>query len=108
MGLSEENISKLMKCGYFFLSPGSGQLPRRTLSDQGDILEEILVLLTRGEAAGERIVSRPLPGNPSILYGSFSNYFSGKMGYALATIARRRGADVTLISGPSSAAYQAT
>ena len=29
-GIVEENISKLMKCGYFFLSPGSGQLACRT------------------------------------------------------------------------------
>ncbi|MEA2014194.1 MAG: bifunctional phosphopantothenoylcysteine decarboxylase/phosphopantothenate--cysteine ligase CoaBC, partial [Thermodesulfobacteriota bacterium] len=31
-----------------------------------------------------------------------SNHSSGKMGYALAVMARRRGADVTLISGPTS------
>ena len=30
-----------------------------------------------------------------------SNHSSGKMGYALARVARRRGAQVTLVSGPT-------
>ena len=76
---------------------GAGKLP-----DQGDILEEILVLLTPKDFAGERIVITAGPTRePFDPVRFISNYSSGKMGYALATIARRRGADVTLISGPT-------
>lgn len=106
----QENISKLAILGYHFVEPGYGELacqvtgPGR-LPDVPEIMEAIETALTEKDLAGERILITAGPTRePFDPVRFISNHSSGKMGYALATMARRRGAHVTLVSGPSALA----
>jgi phosphopantothenoylcysteine decarboxylase/phosphopantothenate--cysteine ligase len=67
-----------------------------------DIIEAAVGVLTRKDFAGKRIVVTAGPTREPLDAVRFlSNRSSGKMGYALAKAALRRGADVVLITGPS-------
>ncbi|HRT61473.1 MAG TPA: bifunctional phosphopantothenoylcysteine decarboxylase/phosphopantothenate--cysteine ligase CoaBC [Syntrophales bacterium] len=104
----QENISKLKARGFAFVEPASGELACRSegvgrLADLEDILEEVESALTEKDLAGERILVTAGPTREPLDPVRFiTNHSSGKMGYAVAIMARRRGADVTLISGPTS------
>jgi len=66
-------------------------------------MEAVKSAVTRKDLSEEKIVVTAGPTREYIDPVRFiSNRSSGKMGYALAKAARDRGADVTLISGPSS------
>ena len=103
-----ENMRKLTVRGCSVMKPGTGELACKSegwgrLPDLPDILEEVESILTEKDLAGERILVTAGPTRePFDPVRFITNYSSGKMGYALATMARRRGAAVTLISGPSS------
>jgi phosphopantothenoylcysteine decarboxylase/phosphopantothenate--cysteine ligase len=90
------------------MAPGTGELACKSegwgrLPDLPDILEEAQSILTEKDLAGERILVTAGPTRePFDPVRFITNYSSGKMGYALAIVARRRGAAVTLISGPTS------
>ena len=65
------------------------------------IVEAVATALTPQDLAGERIVVSAGPTREAIDPVRYlTNHSSGKMGYAIAKIARRRGADVTLVTGP--------
>jgi phosphopantothenoylcysteine decarboxylase/phosphopantothenate--cysteine ligase len=68
-----------------------------------EIVEYVSTLLARSQdLKGVRLLVTAGPTVEDLDPVRFlSNRSSGKMGYAIATAARRRGADVTLISGPS-------
>jgi phosphopantothenoylcysteine decarboxylase/phosphopantothenate--cysteine ligase len=89
------------------VEPGYGDLACKVtgpgrLAEVSDIMEAIETVLTDKDLAGERILVTAGPTRESFDPVRFiSNHSSGKMGYALATMARRRGAHVTLVSGPS-------
>jgi len=73
------------------------------LTDIPHIVETIGEALTSGDLIGEKVVVTAGPTREYLDPVRFiSNRSSGKMGYALARAARDRGAEVTLISGPSS------
>ncbi len=103
-----ENLRKLAVLGRHVMAPGTGELACKSegwgrLPDLPDILEEAQSILTEKDLAGERILVTAGPTRePFDPVRFITNYSSGKMGYALAIVARRRGAAVTLISGPSS------
>ncbi|MFA4915127.1 MAG: bifunctional phosphopantothenoylcysteine decarboxylase/phosphopantothenate--cysteine ligase CoaBC [Syntrophales bacterium] len=103
-----ENIEKLASRGYLFIEPDYGELACRSegagrLPEIVDIVEEVESILTLKDLKGERILVTAGPTRePFDPVRYITNYSSGKMGYALAQMARRRGAEVTLISGPSS------
>lgn len=102
-----ENAEKLKKHGYFFVEPIKGMLAcgwegEGKLQDPNIILEEIISVLSPKDLAGEKVLVTAGPTREELDPVRFiSNYSSGKMGYALALAARRRGAEVTLISGPT-------
>ncbi len=104
----KQNMEKLAAWGYHLLEPEYGELACKTegagrLPDIAVIVEEIETILTAKDLAGERILITAGPTREPLDPVRFiTNYSSGKMGYALALMAARRGADVTLISGPSS------
>jgi len=76
---------------------GVGRLP-----SFDNIVEEVTSVLTKKDLAGEKILITAGPTRePFDPIRFISNYSSGKMGYAFAIMAKRRGADVTLISGPT-------
>ncbi|WP_138159307.1 bifunctional phosphopantothenoylcysteine decarboxylase/phosphopantothenate--cysteine ligase CoaBC [Peptoniphilus catoniae] len=67
-----------------------------------EILEEIDEALTQKDLSGKRFLITAGPTVESIDPVRYiSNHSSGKMGYALAKMAKYRGAEVTLISGPT-------
>ena len=103
----KENRERLVSHGYAVLEPGYGELACRTegqgrLPDALEIVEEIESLLSPKDLQGEQILVTAGPTQePFDPVRYITNYSSGKMGYALAVMARRRGASVTLISGPT-------
>ncbi len=102
-----ENMEKLAARGYFLLEPVFGELACKTegagrLPAIEEIVEEMETILTAKDLSGERILVTAGPTREPLDPVRFiTNYSSGKMGYALALMAKRRGADVTLISGPT-------
>jgi phosphopantothenoylcysteine decarboxylase/phosphopantothenate--cysteine ligase len=104
----KENISKLTARGYLFIEPAYGEMACRAegygrLPEITDIIEEVESILTEKDLKGENILVTAGPTRePFDPVRFITNYSSGKMGYALAIVGKRRGANVTLISGPSS------
>lgn len=103
----QDNIKSLEQVGIKVLRPETGALacgdegPGR-LPDVEAIAEELRSLLCSQDLAGERILVTAGPTQEPIDPVRFmSNPSSGKMGHALARVARRRGAQVLLISGPT-------
>ena len=103
----QKNINNLKEMGYNFMDPAEGELAcgvigRGKLADIDAILDEIKALLSPNDLAGEKIlVSAGPTEEPIDPARCLTNRSSGKMGYALAAVARRRGAEVTLVAGPS-------
>jgi len=104
----QENIKKLQNLDYHFIGPAWGALACRDegagrMSEPVQILEAAIPLLSDKDLAGKKIVLTAGPTVEDIDPVRFiSNRSSGKMGYAIAREASRRGAEVMLISGPSS------
>lgn len=100
------NIVKLAYEGYHFVEPAAGELACGTwgsgrLAAIEDILDEAEFVLTGKDLTGEKVLVTAGPTRESFDPVRFiSNHSSGKMGYAIAAMARHRGADVTLVSGP--------
>lgn len=105
---TQANIEILRKFGYFIVDPDSGQMAcgdegRGRLPDWQRVSEQLLRHLSAQDLAGQRVLVTAGPTRETYDPVRFiSNRSSGKMGYAIARTAFRRGADVTLISGPTS------
>jgi phosphopantothenoylcysteine decarboxylase/phosphopantothenate--cysteine ligase len=102
-----DNMTKLAARGYSFMEAAAGELACGTegagrLPPLQDIVEEVESALTGKDLAGESILVTAGPTQEALDPVRFiSNHSSGKMGYALAVMAKRRGAKVTLVSGPT-------
>jgi phosphopantothenoylcysteine decarboxylase/phosphopantothenate--cysteine ligase len=102
-----ENEAKLKNHGYLFVEPVHGMLAcgwegEGKLQDPQVIFEEAIAALTVKDLAGENILVTAGPTREAIDPVRFlSNHSSGKMGFAIAREARRRGASVTLVAGPT-------
>jgi phosphopantothenoylcysteine decarboxylase / phosphopantothenate---cysteine ligase len=103
----QENLRKLRRVGYQILEPAEGYLAcgyegKGRLPEPESILEQIRCRLKKKDLAGEKLVVTAGPSRePLDPVRYISNRSSGKMGYALARAAAKRGADVVLISGPT-------
>jgi phosphopantothenoylcysteine decarboxylase / phosphopantothenate---cysteine ligase len=103
-----ENIQKLRARGYRFIDPEAGELAcgyegKGRLAEVSAITEEIRSLLAPKDLAAETVLVTAGPTEEDLDPVRFlSNHSSGKMGYALARAARRRGAEAILVSGPTS------
>ena len=104
---TRKNIKRLEDIGYHVVPPACGEL---ACGEEGagrlpewELVRERLVSLFRPQDLAEkRVVVTAGPTREPLDPARFlSNRSSGKMGYALARTAARRGADVTLISGPT-------
>jgi phosphopantothenoylcysteine decarboxylase / phosphopantothenate---cysteine ligase len=105
----QENVNTLKARGHVLIDPEPGVL---ACGMEGDgklasveaIVQQILETLQQGESmAGLRVMVTAGPTLEDIDPVRYlSNRSSGKMGYAVAQAARRRGAEVVLISGPTS------
>jgi len=106
-GIVRKNIGELRKSGVRFVGPVTGSLAcgeegEGRMADVADIVEAAVSALTPKDLAGHNIIVTAGPTIEPIDPARFiSNRSSGKMGYAVALAAKRRGADVTLISGPT-------
>lgn len=104
----QENIKKLKSLGYHFIGPESGALACRDegagrMSEPEQILKKTISLFSGRDLEGKKIVITAGPTIEDMDPVRFiSNRSSGKMGYAIAWEAIHRGAEVTLISGPTS------
>ena len=103
----QENLRKLRRIGYHILDPDEGYLAcgyegKGRLPDPEKIVEEIERVLGAKDFSGERLLITAGPNRePVDPVRYLSNRSSGKMGYALAQAAVRRGGEVALISGPT-------
>jgi phosphopantothenoylcysteine decarboxylase/phosphopantothenate--cysteine ligase len=100
------NVATLRSRGVRVVGPGSGSLAcgyegEGRLVEVAEIVEAIEAALAPQDLARERIVVSAGPTREALDPVRFlSNHSSGKMGFAIARVARRRGADVTLVHGP--------
>lgn len=102
-----QNLKSLLLRGVIQVGPEKGSLACGEegvgrMADIPDIIESIKFSITRKDLLNEKILVTAGPTREYLDPVRFlSNRSSGKMGYALARAAFRRGAEVTLISGPS-------
>ena len=104
----QANMVKLREVGYEVMEPASGDLACGTegkgrLPSIDEIVERIEDIFTAKDLTSERIM---VTAGPTTEYidpvRCITNRSSGKMGYAVAKMARRRGAQVMIVTGPTS------
>ena len=108
--INKENLAKLERLGHYIIYPESGELAsglsgEGRLADTNKIIDAVELILSgySKDLIGKKILVSAGPTYEDIDPVRFiGNRSSGKMGYAIAKAAFLRGADVTLISGPSS------
>ena len=106
--ICRDNIHKLRARGYHFIDPEAGELAcgyegKGRLAEIPAVVEEIRFVLSPKDFVGETVLVTAGPTVEDLDPVRFlSNRSSGKMGYALAKAARRRGAEVILVNGPTS------
>lgn len=110
--LVQRNIDILREAGYGFVDPVEGNLACGT-SGKGKMasperIAAVLETLREQDMKGVRLVVTAGPTREILDPVRYlTNHSSGKMGYAIARQAANRGADVVLVSGPSSQAVPA-
>ena len=104
----QRNINTLNELGYNFVEPESGRLAcgdtgKGKLASPETIVDEVVKLLSKGQdLKGKSIIVTAGPTVESIDPMRYiTNRSTGKMGYSIAKEAIERGADVTLITGPT-------
>jgi len=103
----QENLAALRTRGWQVVGPGAGQLAdgdsgEGRLAEPAEIATAASRLLGNLDLSGRCVVVTAGPTREPIDPVRFiSNPSSGKMGYALAAVAARRGAQVVLVSGPT-------
>ncbi|MEW6109197.1 MAG: bifunctional phosphopantothenoylcysteine decarboxylase/phosphopantothenate--cysteine ligase CoaBC [Nitrospirota bacterium] len=103
----QQNLKKIISAGVIQVGPEKGELacgeegPGR-MADIRDIVDAVKGAVRGKDLVHESIVVTAGPTREYLDPVRFiSNRSSGKMGFSIARAARDRGADVTLISGPS-------
>ncbi|MBW1973858.1 MAG: bifunctional phosphopantothenoylcysteine decarboxylase/phosphopantothenate--cysteine ligase CoaBC, partial [Deltaproteobacteria bacterium] len=103
----QQNIEKLKSFGYQFIGPQIGDLAcgskgRGRIADIEDIVEKMEDIFTKKDLKGYKFIITSGPTHEAIDPVRYiTNRSTGKMGYALAITAKRRGAEVILIAGQS-------
>ena len=105
----QDNIEILKKYGFEIVEPDSGRLACGDIGAGKLPSEEVLLSYILKEAAcqkdmvGMKVLVTAGPTREYIDPVRFiTNHSTGKMGYAIAENCMRRGADVTLVTGPTS------
>ena len=103
----QDNLLKLKAYGYHIIDPIIGRLAcgdtgTGKMNSEEVIVEHILTFLAKEhDLKGKRFLITAGPTQEAIDPVRYiTNHSSGKMGYAIAKMARVRGAEVTLVSGP--------
>ncbi len=104
---TRKNIEILKELGYLVIEPDSGMLAcgeegAGRLPEWDQVGDYVLRAVSDQDLAGQSILVTAGPTREAYDPARFiSNRSSGKMGYAIARTAFQRGAEVTLISGPT-------
>ncbi len=107
---TQANLKTLRERGYAVVDPAEGDLAcgyqgQGRLAEPAHLVEAAAAALADKDLAGERVIVTAGPNCEPIDPVRFiGNRSTGKMGFALARVARQRGADVTLVSGPTALA----
>ena len=109
---TQHNIEVLKDYGMEVITPASGYLAcgdvgAGKMPEPEDLYEHILrACAYPKDMAGLKVLVTAGPTQESIDPVRYiTNHSSGKMGYSIAKVCMLRGADVTLVSGPTSLAY---
>jgi len=100
------NMDILEQDGFHLLEPEEGELACKTsgpgrLPEPRFILDRLDALLRKKDLKNRKVLLTAGPTREAIDPVRYiSNHSSGKMGYALARAAEKRGAEVTLVTGP--------
>ena len=103
----KENMKKLKKFGYEFIKPASGRLACGTygegkMAEPATIVKYIENKFMNKDLEGKNVIVTAGPTVELIDPVRYiTNHSSGKMGYAIAEEAKLRGANVTLVTGPT-------
>lgn len=104
---TQDNLARLAELHYTVIAPACGAMacgdngPGR-LPEWSAAREAIAAALSPQDLAGQHFLITAGPTQEPLDPVRFiSNRSSGKMGYALARAARQRGAEVTLVTGPT-------
>jgi phosphopantothenoylcysteine decarboxylase / phosphopantothenate---cysteine ligase len=107
--ITQGNVTKLRDRGFIIVGPESGRLASGKsgigrFAETNQIVGTICKILGQnGDLEGKRIViTAGGTKEPIDPVRCLTNYSSGKMGYALAEASRDRGADVVLVTAPTS------
>ena len=105
----QENMRRLAQRGYTFIQPESGHLACGEegigrLAEVDAIVDAAMKAMhPRRDLEGKRILVSAGPTQEAIDPVRYiTNHSTGKMGYAIAKVCMQRGADVTLVTGPTS------
>jgi phosphopantothenoylcysteine decarboxylase/phosphopantothenate--cysteine ligase len=103
----QENVARIASRGLMIMPPAAGDLAcgatgAGRLPEPEIILEALARLVCTQDLTGQRVLVTAGPTHEDLDPVRFlTNRSTGKMGYALARVAWRRGASVTLVSGPT-------
>ena len=107
--VTQDNIEILRKYGWEIVEPASGRLACGTsgkgrLPEPEELLEVCLhAAALEKDMTGKRVLLTAGPTREAVDPVRYiTNHSSGRMGYAVAKAAARRGASVTLVTGPTS------
>lgn len=107
---TQQNVSKLISFGNILIKPTHGELAsgligEGRMEEPNKIVEFILEHSKKKTLIGKKALVTAGPTYEAIDPVRFiGNHSSGKMGYAIAQVLTDLGADVTLVSGPTSLA----
>lgn len=109
--VTQDNLNLLRRYGWEIIEPASGRLAcgavgTGKLPEPEELVQHILRRVAMDkDLAGKRVLVTAGPTREALDPVRFlTNHSSGKMGYAIARMAMLRGAEVTLISGPTAIA----
>lgn len=106
--VTQDNLKILRRYGWDVIEPASGRLAcgavgKGKMPEPEDLLQYILrYLALPHDLSGKKVLVTAGPTQESIDPVRYlTNHSTGKMGYAIAKMAMLRGAEVTLVSGPT-------
>ena len=112
--VTQDNLDLLRRYGWEVIEPASGRLAcgavgRGKLPEPEELVQYILRAVAKEkDLAGKRVLITAGPTREALDPVRFiTNHSSGKMGYAIAKAAMLRGAEVTLVTGPTAIAAPA-
>jgi len=110
--VTQDNLEILRRYGWDVIEPASGRLAcgavgKGKMPEPEDLLQHILrYLALPHDLAGKKVLVTAGPTQEALDPVRYlTNHSTGKMGYAIAKMAMLRGAEVTLVSGPTSVPY---